>query len=1156
MRHEDFVHLHIHSQYSLLDGMIRFPELFDKAREYRMPAVGLTDHGNMFGAIEFYQQAHRYGVKPIIGSELYVATGRLDEHNTNGGISEAARHLCVLVKNMQGYKNLMKLTTYGYLKGFYYRPRVDKDLLRQYHEGLIATSACLHGEIPSLILAGKDADALTLAGEYAEIFGPGNFYLEIMENGIPEQRIVNEKLIALGKKLSLPLVATNDCHYLNRQDAEAHEVLLCIQTGKTLEDKDRMRFKTDQFYFRSPEEMRSLFANTPEAVLHTVEIAEKCNLLLDFGHVYLPQFPLDNGKGVDEELEFLATEGLRRRFSLEAGLGDRLRTTYEKRLREELRIIKSMGFSGYFLIVADFINYAKHRNIPVGPGRGSAAGSLVAYALGITEIDPIKYGLFFERFLNPDRESMPDIDTDFSPEGRDEIIRYVTEKYGKDNVAQIITFGKMQAKAVIRDVGRALNLPYAEVDAIAKLVPGKLNITLEQALAEEPRLGEEAAKSEKVQKLLSLSRVLEGLNRHSSTHAAGVVISDLPLIERVPLCRSPKNEIVTQYSMNDLATIGLTKFDFLGLKTLSVIKNTREMVEKGRGISIDLDHLPLADAVTYELLQRGDTDGVFQLESAGMKEILVRMKPDCIEDLIALIALYRPGPMDMVPDFISRKLDKAKTSYIVPELEPILKETYGIILYQEQVMQIANTIGKYSMAEADNLRKSMSKKIADVMDKERPKFLAGAKENLISESKAEKIWEYMERFAKYGFNKSHSTAYAMISYQTAYLKAHFPVEFMAALISSEKDNRDNIIKYITSCKERGINVLPPDVNESLRDFTAVGNNIRFGLEAVKHVGAGAVEAILQARNESGGKFCSLQEFFARVNLKKLNKRVLDSLIKCGAFDSFGFNRRQLALSYEQFMEMAQIAQKKRESSQLGMFEGWGSSNDEGTEPTWITVPDVADWDEQEKLSFEKDLLGFFLTGHPLWRYRDRISDLITADSATIAGKADRDTVTVAGIVGSIKELTTKKTKELMASIVLEDLTGSITVILPPKVYRRDYGVLHGTDPIIVTGTVTIEDDVVKIVASDSVSLRQFLHQNGRGDEVHFYWEVSQATEENIALLKEITTKYHGDTPFYLHIGNREVEAVIDLGSDHKVQCTADLRAEIAKIWGEMTIRWT
>jgi len=567
MKHEDFVHLHVHSQYSLLDGMIRFHELLEKAREYRMPAVAVTDHGNMFGAVEFYQQAQRHGIKPIIGAELYVAPGRLDDRTPTGGISDAARHLCVLVKNIQGYKNLIKLTSYGYLRGFYYRPRVDKELLGQHHEGLIAMSACLHGEIPSLILAGKETEAWRVAGEYREIFGATNFYLEIMENGIPEQSLVNEKLKVLSKDLSIPLVATNDCHYLRREDAEAHEVLLCIQTGKTLDDKDRMRFSTDQFYFRSPAEMKALFADTPEALRATIDIAERCNLLLDFGHVYLPQFPVDNGRGIDEELSLLARDGLKRRLDQRAEISAGMRGTYEKRLYEELNIIKSMGFSGYFLIVADFINYAKERNIPVGPGRGSAAGSLVAYALGITEIDPIRYGLFFERFLNPDRISMPDIDTDFSPEGRDEIIQYVTEKYGKDKVAQIITFGKMQAKAVIRDVGRALSLPYAEVDAIAKLVPAKLSITLEQALEEEPRLAEEAAKNEKICKLLALSRVLEGLNRHSSTHAAGVVISDLPLIERVPLYRSPKNEVVTQYSMNDLATIGLTKFDFLGLKT-------------------------------------------------------------------------------------------------------------------------------------------------------------------------------------------------------------------------------------------------------------------------------------------------------------------------------------------------------------------------------------------------------------------------------------------------------------------------------------------------------------------------------------------------------------------------------------------------------------
>lgn len=1149
MKHSDFVHLHVHSQYSLLDGMIRFTELFERAREYMMPAVALSDHGNMFGAIEFYQQAFKYGIKPIIGCELYVAQGRLEEKISGQGIGESSRHLCVLVKNFKGYKNLMKLTTMGYLKGFYYRPRVDKELLREYHEGLIALSACLQGEIPNLLLEGNMEGAIRAAEEYRDIFGRENFYLELMENGLPEQRTVNEGLKAIGEKLGIPLVATNDCHYLRPEDAEAHDVLLCIQTGKTIEDKSRLRFRSDQFYFRSPDEMKALFHHTPEAVARTVEIAEKCNLMLEFGQIYLPHYPVERGRSVDEELESLAWSGLQERFAQMRNESEENKRKYHERLKQELVIIKSMGFSGYFLIVADFINYARRKNIPVGPGRGSAAGSLVAYALRITNIDPIRYGLFFERFLNPDRKSMPDIDTDFCPEGRDEVIRYVTEKYGESNVAQIITFGTMQAKAVIRDVGRALNIPYAEVDAIAKLVPNVLNISLEEALEVEPRLREEGEKSEKINRLLSLSRNLEGLVRHSSTHAAGVVISDIPLVERVPLCRSPRNEIVTQYSMNDLASIGLTKFDFLGLKTLTMIKNVKEMVEQGRGISIDLDQLPLDDGPTYELLQKGDTDGIFQLESAGMRDILTNMKPDCIEDLIALIALYRPGPMEMVPDFIARKQGKSKITYIIPQLEPILKETYGIILYQEQVMQIANLIGNYTMAEADNLRKSISKKIAEVMDKERPKFLAGAKANKINADKAEKIWEYMERFAKYGFNKSHSTAYAIISYQTAYLKAHYPLEFMAALLSSEKDNRDKIIKYINSCKERGIDVYPPDINESLKDFTVAGESIRFGLEAVKNVGAGAVEAIIQARNEAGGKFKSLSDFFLKVDLKKVNKRVIESLIKCGAFDTMGYNRRQLALCYEQFMEIAQNNQKKRATDQLGMFDFEQEARDAFA---GAMIPEVEDWDVKEKLAFEKELLGFFITGHPLWQYRHQLTKFITADSSNISEKRDKEVVVLAGLPGAIREVTTRK-KEVMAHLVLEDLSGSINVILFPEIYRRSFDAVHGQEPIVIKGTISQEEESTKVLATEVTLLRHFLDQNGWGEEVHLYLNVEGVTEENLSMIKKISAIHRGEAKSYLHISAPDGEVVISLGTEYRLKISNQLKSDLEKLLGPSAV---
>lgn len=1152
IKHAEFVHLHVHTQYSLLDGTIRLGDLFKKAKEFHMPAIAMTDHGNIFGAIDFYQQAYKHGIKPIIGCELYISPkSRFDK--TSSGIGESSRHLVVLVKNMQGYKNLLKLTSAGYLEGFYYRPRVDKEILKEHHQGLIATSACLHGEISAYIMRGDRDAAIKAATEYRDIFGEGNFFLEIMENGLPEQKTANEGILEISRLLSIPVVATNDCHYLHEDDAEAHEVLLCIQTGKTLDDTERMRFATNHFYLRSPDEMKSLFSYCPEAISNTVLIAEKCNLTLEFGQFHLPHFKLDDGSSLNEHLEIIAHEGLRKLLPSIVKNGDNaLMEQYEKRLREELEIIKSMGFAGYFLIVADFINHAKSKGIPVGPGRGSAAGSLVAYATGITNIDPIRYGLFFERFLNPDRKSMPDIDTDFCPEGRDDIIRYVTEKYGSDHVAQIITFGKMQAKAVIRDVGRAMNIPYAEVDAIAKLIPGTLNISLDEAINQEPRLKEEARKNEKIQKLLTLSRALEGLNRHSSTHAAGVVISDIPLVDRVPLCKSPKDDIVTQFSMNDLQTAGLTKFDFLGLKTLTVIKNSLVMIMEGRGVELDMDTLPLDDAGTYALLQKGDTDGIFQLESSGMKDILVNMKPDCIEDLIALIALYRPGPMEMVPDFIARKLGKTKITYVVPELEPILKETYGIILYQEQVMQIANLIGNYTMAEADNLRKSMSKKITEVMDKERPKFLAGAKHNRHPEAKAFKIWEQMETFAKYGFNKSHSTAYSMISYQTAYLKAHYPPEFMAALLTSEKDNRDKIIKHINGCKERGISVLPPDINESLSDFTVAGDHIRFGLAAVKNVGAGAVESIIEVR-KSAGKFKSFQEFCQRVDLRKVNKRVLESLIKCGAFDSLGNNRRQLITCYEQCLEAGQKSQKEKSSAQTSIFDSLIDESDNNNGGMDVHLPDLPEWDHKDLLAFEKETLGFYITGHPLLRFRNHLPDVTTADSSTLQEKSDKEAVTVAGIVSQIREATTKK-KETMAYVTLEDLQGSINAVFFPEAYRAAYDLLHGDEPLAIKGTLDVGEESVKLMASEASRLEKMVEISSKR-AVHFYLQTTSFKEEMINDIKLLASLYKGMDDGYVHLVNGEAEAIISLGKNIRFNASEQLKEEAERRLGPSSVKF-
>lgn len=1149
MKHSEFVHLHVHTQYSLLDGMIRLEDLFKKAREYKMPAVAITDHGNMFGVVDFYQQAYKHGIKPIIGCELYVAPKSRFE-KTATSIGEATRHLVVLVKNIHGYKNLMKLTSAAHIEGFYYRPRVDKDLLRECSEGLIASSACLHGEIASHIVRGNMDAARKSASEYQDIFGKDNFYLEIMENGIPEQKIANLGLIALSKELSIPLIATNDCHYLNADHAEAHNVLLCIQTGKTIEDNDRMSLSSEQFYFRSPEEMKELFAATPEAITNTVSIAERCNLTFEFGKFFLPKFEVKNPEeSLEDYLQRKAEEGLEKLMPviLKYQKGDEafVREKYDKRLHSELEIIKKMGFSGYFLIVSDFIKHAKHNDVPVGPGRGSAAGSLVAYAIRITEIDPLRYGLFFERFLNPDRISMPDIDIDFCQERRGEIIKYVTEKYGKDKVSQICTFGKMMAKGVIRDVGRALNIPYGDADRIAKLVPNVLNITLEDAFKMEPRFAEEQKKNPQIAKLLSLSLILEGLNRHSSVHAAGVVISDVPLVERVPLF-APKDDIVSQYSMKDIEAVGLTKFDFLGLKTLTVIRNALNFIRESKGIDIDISNIPLDDPETYKLLMKGETDGVFQLESSGMKDIMVNMKPDCIEDVIALIALYRPGPMKMVPEFISRKQGKTKITYELPQLEEILKETYGIILYQEQVMQIANVIGGYTMAQADTLRKVMGKKKVADMEKEKPKFLEGAKKQKIIESKAKVIWDQMETFAEYGFNKSHSAAYSIITYQTAYLKTHYPVAFMAALLTSEKDNRDKIIKYMTTCREMTINILPPDINESQKDFSISGENIRFGMAAVKNVGEAAIESIIAMRQEA--KFSSFMDFLSRVDLRKVNKRVIESLIKCGSFDSLGYYRRQLLECCEEAMDEAQRKQKQLLSNQVSFFDdlaGDVSSPENGTGN--YRMPTIPEWDHKELLSLEKETLGFYITGHPLHGFADKLKLVTNCDSSTLSTKHDKDIITIAGVISSLAERPTKR-KDIMCNVVLEDLRGSVNIIFWSDSYKKYYDLLHADEPIVVQGSIDIGDESLKIIGQEVIALAKSLENPYK--QIRFMINSAKVSPDNIVSFCDAMKKYPGKYDSYIHIVNGKSETIVYLGDQLRLDINDKLKREADSILGE------
>ncbi|KPK88968.1 MAG: DNA polymerase III subunit alpha [Deltaproteobacteria bacterium SM23_61] len=1146
MKHAEFVHLHLHTQYSLLDGAMRLDELFEKAKEYRMPALAITDHGTMFGAIEFYQQALKNGIKPIIGCEVYVAPGsRLDK--TAKGPSEVSYHLILLAKNLAGYRNLMKLVSTAFFDGFYYKPRVDKELLRQNHEGLIALSACLHGEVPYFLVSGDRRRALQAADELRSIFSDGRFYLELQENKIPEQKKVNEGLMEIARELSLPLVATNDCHYLKREDAQAHEILLCIQTGKTLKDADRMKFSTDEFFFRSAEEMEALFSYCPEAVKNTVEVAERCNLDLKLGELQFPQFQVPPGETLDSFLEKSAHKGLEDRLAELRDLGQSPPLGiefYRQRLQKEVGMIQKMGFSGYFLIVSDFIRYAKSRGIPVGPGRGSGAGSLVAYCLGITEIDPLVNGLLFERFLNPERVSPPDIDIDFCITGREEVIQYVRNKYGQDYVAQIITFGKMQARAVIRDVGRALNMPYGEVDRIAKMIPNTLNITLEEALQQEPRLKELARSNPEVKKLITLARSLEGLPRHASTHAAGVVISNRPLVEVVPLYRGQGNEIMTQYAMKDVEKIGLIKFDFLGLKTLTMIEDVLKRVEASRGERLDMRRLSLTDRKTYDLLCSGDTSGVFQLESSGMKDLVIRLMPERFEDLVALLALYRPGPLKsgMVDDFIKRKQGKTPIAYEVSELKEILEETYGVIVYQEQVMKIATKLASFNLAQADLLRRAMGKKNAEEMAMQKKNFLEGAQKSRISAKKAEKLFDLMAKFAEYGFNKSHSAAYALVAFQTAYLKAHYPVEFMAALLSSEMGNSDKILRHLGECREKKIEVLPPDVNESHSDFTVVGGKIRFGLAAVKNVGLAAIQSILSAREEKGN-FTSLADFCLKVDLRKVNKRVIESLVKCGAFDSLGFSRAPLLAGLEEAMEWAQEVEREKANRQITMFGEFQNGGGK-TEPR---LPQIPAWPENQRLAAEKETLGFYLTGHPLSSHVHILQRVTSMDTLKVQEAADGKEILIGGVVNSLKETNTKK-GDRMAFVTLEDLNGVVEVIVFSDLYKNSSLLLKGEGPIFIKGRVDAGEESVKIIASEVLSFEQAVSK--LTTSVHLRLRSEGLRREDLEAIREILQDCRGNCPAVLHlILPGQQEAVIDLGDEWRLNWNDQLVSRVRDLLG-------
>ncbi len=1127
MKSSDFVHLHLHTYYSILDGLCRIEEVIRKAKEYGMPAVAITDSGGMFGVIEFYEKAVEEGIKPIIGCEVYVAPG--SRKDKKGGISKAAYHLTLLACNTEGYRNLMKLVSLAYLEGFYYRPRIDKELLSQYGKGLIGLSGCLKGEIPSLISEGNLKEARKVADEYLQILGKGNFYLEIMNLSLEGQDRINQELIKISKELKIPLVATNDVHYIHPQDASVHEVLLCLQTKTTLRDSRRLRFGSREFYFKSEEEMKKLFSEIPESITCTREIEEKCQVKLDLDKVYLPHFPVPPGYTLDSYLEELVWKGAQKRFFS-------LSTEIKERINMELEAIKRRGLSGYFLIVHDFINFAKERKIPVGPGRGSTAGSLVAYCLGITDINPLEYGLIFERFLNPGRKKLPDIDVDFCDSRREEVINYVKEKYGKDRVSQIITFGTMAARAVIRDVARVMGIPYAEADKIAKLIPSTPSITLEDALRRVPEL---KPFLEKYPDLFKIALSLEGTIRHASVHAAGVVIAPGPLTDFTPLFRTTDGDITTQYDMNSLSRIGILKMDFLGLRTLTVINETLRLIKERRGLEVDIHNLPLDDPLTYKLLQEGRTIGVFQLESRGMRDLLQKIKPEKFEDIIAVLALYRPGPLGggEVQNYIRRKRGESKVEYLHPSLAPILGETYGIILYQEQVMTIAHEIAGFSMEEADDLRQAMGKKIPEKMKEMEERFIKGARERGIEEGIAKKIFDYMAYFAGYGFNKSHATAYAFISYRTAFLKANYPLEFMTSLLSSEKGNQDKVGLYIKECEEMGIEVLPPDVNKSVADFSIEGEKIRFGLAAVKNIGENAVREIVEARERR--EFTSWDDFCSRVPMRQVNRKVMESLVKCGAFDTFGERRDRLISRIPQAVDKSVRRRKERE--QIRLFQETAPAEEETEE-----------WSYGELLAHEKEVLGFYLTGHPLEKFSQVIPIYTTHRISQLKEIPPATSLRLAGVIASLKTRFTKNSKR-MARFYLEDREERCEVIVFPSVWERWNSYLRNDNLVLVEGS--LESNLPPYpVRAERVFLLEELSKFLEV-ETHILMNMGKVEEEKLEELRETLKNFSGEGKLYLNFYRGRESTSLLAGKNFGVTPSLALKEAVEKILGKGSIKF-
>ena len=1146
----NFTHLHVHTEYSLLDGSNKIKEYVARVKKLGMDSAAITDHGVMYGVIDFYKEAKAQGIKPILGCEVYVAPGsRFDKEAGNN--EDRYYHLVLLAENNEGYQNLMKIVSIGFIDGFYYKPRVDIETLETYHEGIIALSACLAGEIPRYIMRGMYEEACKSALRYQNIFGKNNFFLELQDHGMPEQKQVNQSLLRMSREMGIELVATNDVHYTYAEDVKPHDILLCLQTGKRLSDEDRMRYEGGQYFVKSPEEMATLFPYAPEALENTYKIAQRCNVEIEFGVTKLPKYDVPEGYTSWEYLNKLCWDGFAERYPDDTGkLRDQL--TYE------LSIIQKMGYVDYFLIVWDFIKYSRDHGIAVGPGRGSAAGSLVSYTLGITNIDPAKYQLLFERFLNPERVSMPDIDVDFCFERRQEVIDYVVRKYGKDRVAQIVTFGTLAARGVLRDVGRVMDMPYAFVDSIAKMVPQELNITLDRALKTNPEFKTLYDTNEQVKELVDMSMRLEGLPRHTSMHAAGVVISQKAVDEYVPLSRAQDGSLTTQFTMTTLEELGLLKMDFLGLRTLTVIQNAVRMAEQGHGCKIDVDHIDYNDKAVLDSLGTGKTDGVFQLESTGMKNFMKELKPQSLEDIIAGISLYRPGPMDFIPQYIRGKNHPETITYDCPQLESILEPTYGCIVYQEQVMQIVQKLAGYTLGRADLVRRAMSKKKAAVMQQERQNFVYGNEaegvpgciSRGIPENVANKIYDDMIDFAKYAFNKSHAAAYAVVAYQTAWLKYYYPVEFMAALMTSVIDNSTKVSEYILTCRQMSIGILAPDVNESESAFSVSGGAIRYGLNAIKSIGRPVIESII-AERKAGGPYVDLSDFIHRLPGKDVNKRVVENLIKSGAFDSFPANRRQMMLIYGQIMDEAAQKKKTELAGQMSLFD---FAAEEDKEAFKVKIPVVAEYSKGDLLAFEKEVLGFYISGHPLEEYEEQwkrgishvTTDFLPPEEGELPKVHDGERATVGGMI-TTKTMKATKTNKMMAFITIEDLVGTVEVIVFPRDYEKIGKMLNVDDKVFVSGRISAEEDRASKMILESI--RPF--SEPKKELWIQFTDVEEFKRREPELLSTIMDS-EGSDSVIIYVKKEKMKKV--LPASRNIKITDELLGRLYQIFGEKNVK--